>query len=235
MMLIIFGVILVLAGGFAFIQSRNQQTLIDLIINTPTTRCSDVTGFGLHEIKGVIEADNPLECPGTGEPCVYYRIKVEQEVIEGGGFGSRRRSAYWETIRDDTSEVPFRVRDASGTFMVFASGAEVDAPQTMYDKSNAGILEKILSRRGDVTGQRVEVHSLAMGTEVYVLGEVQPSSEGNAIRSGTLPFVISHKSEDKLISSRSAYGYAWLAGSAIGVIGGFLLIILGATGRSLDF
>jgi len=55
---------LLLAGAGSFWYGMRRQRLAELIDETPTTPTSSIDGFGLHEINGVIECEQPLETPG---------------------------------------------------------------------------------------------------------------------------------------------------------------------------
>ena len=91
-------------------------------------RAGHVAGIGTSRIAslaagevrlvGVVEADVlSLVSPLQSVPCVYYRSRIR----EGSGDDTR-------TVFDETRDVAFRLRDASGTIRVLPRGARWDAP-----------------------------------------------------------------------------------------------------------
>ena len=217
------GVVLILVGIGLFLKGMSNQRIAQLIEDTPTSKTSDITSFGLYEIKGTIECDDCTETPGTGEPCVWYRVVVQQRVYTT--YQGRRRS-HWETTRDEEYGVTFQVRDAFGTFDVAPYGADVDVPE--IPKANEGSLMSFLGIDRLLADQKLSVWALYPGIEVYVLGEVQPNGSKNAIGrgEGTYPFIISTKEESDLLRSKAAGAWGWMAGSAATIIAGALWIVL---------
>lgn len=66
----------------------------------------------------------PFYAPGSGAPCVYYHVKVEQEFedISEDQDGRIRRSFRWEKIADDEQFVDFYLQD--GASKVFVRGSD---------------------------------------------------------------------------------------------------------------
>lgn len=221
---VVLGTLLALAGLLLFRWAAARGATADLIAETPTSPVCAITDFGRYEVSGTVECDRPLQCPGTGEPCVWFHVRVRQrvKVRAQGAYSGRggRSSEAWETVRDETADVPFRVRDATGAFTVFPSGAEVHPSPVLDDRSVADLRERIMSGLGAITGQLVEVEAVLVGTEVYVLGEVQPSGEGNAFMKGEGPFVLSTAAEEELLRRT---GSSALAGQVVGA----LLVVAG--------
>ena len=224
----IFAAVLIIVGIVLFYIGMSRQRLAQLIEETPTTQTNMISTFGLYEIKGVVEADRTLETPGTGEPCVWYRVVVEQIVERYGGIGRHRGTQrYWEVTRNEELGVTFKVRDEGGTFPVNPSGARVDAPKIPIEGQDS--LLQFLGLDSLMSGQRISVWSLAPGTEVYVLGEVQPDAGGkNSIGRGhgDYPFVISHRQEHELLLSAAAGAWGYLLGGGLAIIAGGLMIAL---------
>ena len=219
----LFGFIPIVIGLVLFYKGMSKQRLAQLIEDTPTSRTTDISSFGLCEIKGTIESDDLTETPGTGEPCVWYKVTVLQRVR---GYSNGRRHDYWETVRDDEYGVTFQVRDAFGTFDVNPYGAQIDVPE--LPKADEGGLLGFLGVTSLLTDQKISVWSLTPGTEVYVLGEVQPNGKKNAIGrgEGAYPFVISIYEESELLKSTAAGAWGWMIGSAVTIIGGCLWIAM---------
>ena len=224
----IFAAVLTVVGVILFYVGMSRQRLAQLIEETPTTVSNMISTFGLYEIKGVIEAERTLDTPGTGEPCVFYKVLVEQVVERYGGIGRHRgRQRHWEVTRNEELGVTFNVRDAGGTFPVNPSGAQVDAPKVPIEGQDS--LLQFLGLDSMVSGQRISVWSLKPGTEVYVLGEVQPDAGGkNSLGRGhgEYPFVISYQKEHELLRSATAGAWAWMFGGGLAIIVAGLMVAL---------
>lgn len=234
LMPLVLGALLALAGLVLFRWAAAQGATADLIAETPTSSVCAITDFGRYEVSGTVECDRPLQCPGTGEPCVWFRVRVRQrtKVHARGAYHGRGRSAEeWQTVRDEQSDVPFRVRDETGSFTVFPSGADVRPSKVLDDHSAADIRERIMSGLGTVTGQHVDVDAVLVGAPVYVLGEVQPSGEGNAFMKGEGPFVISTASEEELLQSTGTSALAGQVAGALMLVGGVAWAVLWVAGR----
>ena len=83
---------------------------------------------GYVEFSGKVEAvdQRTLTAPLTQSPCCWYHVRVEKYEKRAGN-----KSAEWSTLRDESSDAPFFVRDATGVCVVEPDGAEV----TPTDKS----------------------------------------------------------------------------------------------------
>ena len=231
---LVLGTLLALVGLVLFRWAASQGATADLIAETPTSPVCGITDFGRYEVKGVVECDHPLPCPGTAEPCVWFRVRVRQraKVHARGAYSGRGRSAEeWQTVRDEQADVPFRVRDGTGAFQVFPSGAEVHPAHVLDDHSAADLRERILSGLGTVTGQHVTVDAVLVGAPVYILGEVQPSGEGNAFMRGEGPFVVSTVAEEELLQRTGSSALAGQLAGALLVVGGVAWAVLWVAGR----
>ena len=80
----------------------------------------------LNKVVGriTIAGSNPFYAPGSGKPCVYYRVKVEQEFeeIREDQDGREQRSFRWKTIATDEQFTDFFLQD--GTSKVFVRGSD---------------------------------------------------------------------------------------------------------------
>lgn len=112
--------ICVYAGIFA----RQRAALVKEVMTSQIRTAKP----GYVEFSGKVEAveQRTLTAPLTQSPCCWYHIRVEKYDKRAG-----KKSADWITVRDESSEAPFFVRDATGVCAVDPSGAEV----TPTDKS----------------------------------------------------------------------------------------------------
>jgi hypothetical protein len=80
----------------------------------------------LNKVVGrvVLAGQNPFYAPGSGRPCVYYKVKVEQEFedIREDQDGRITRSFRWQTIATDEQFVDFYLQD--GISKIFVRGSD---------------------------------------------------------------------------------------------------------------
>jgi hypothetical protein len=207
-LIIICGVIAEIFAIYFYVVLKRKH---DVITGVET---SSVTALrkGLAEIKGkVVAGESALNSPLSNLPCVYYRFKVEQERSSG-------KSSNWQTIIDDRQFVEFGIQDPTGTAYVNLKGAELKF-QTDW-KGSSGIfnrapedIEKVLNGY-DTTSKsfifqknlRYKETVLEPGDEVYCLGEVVEFKGYNPVfRKNKLPFIVSDKSEESIISELKLY------------------------------
>lgn len=112
--------ICVYAGVFA----RQRAALVKDVMTSQIRTAKP----GYVEFSGKVEAvdQRALSAPLTQSPCCWYHVRVEKYEKRPGN-----KSANWTTVRNESSEAPFLVRDATGICVVDPHGAEV----TPTDKS----------------------------------------------------------------------------------------------------
>ena len=242
LILLLFAVIFLVAGGvLLYFRNRNKQKSA-LMSQTETSNASEISGLApgtLVEVKGTLRCEEPLTSEMSETSCAYYESKVIREYMErdyddDDHGGSDRRS---EVIAQNEQFVPFVVEDGSGTVMVNAEGAEVDARQVVNrfdrDTGNEGSISlggmTINLGGGERTiGYRYTESILPIDTSVYVLGTVQEGGGIGAPSSGAEGhrFVVSHRSEEALGESLGKT-VLWLGVGGVGalVLGVVLLAI----------
>lgn len=184
------------------------------------------------EVEGVIECDAPLTAPISGTACVAYTRSVTREYEEDvttttEGKTETHTERRSETLESEDRRVNFWVRDASGRTLVNADQAELDLVETANRYEPAASPGDGRTR---TLGHRYVEHSLAPGTQVYVLGcavdyQGQPAIARNP-RDSRAKFLVSRRSERELAGSAAAASrnfYYAAAGS--GVVGIVLLVI----------
>ena len=87
--------------------------------DTPTSRIRSAAQ-GLVELCGEADAGGhePLISPLGGEPCLWYRFRVEEYQRSG-------RNRQWRTVEQGQSDRPFVLRDETGECWILPEGADI--------------------------------------------------------------------------------------------------------------
>lgn len=240
------GIILLVGAIITFFIARNQsgrlhamnaadtytaQTLEEVYKNVTTQLGSDAMAQAC-EIEGIIECDEPLTGPLSGQACVAYTRTMtreyEVEVTEEDSDGKRttRMDRRSETVESEDRRVNFWVRDATGRVLVNPDGAELDLVETTneYEDAPSG------NRRSRTLGYRRVEQALLPGTKVYILG-CAVDFMGQLLvtkhpKDSKQLFFVSRKSEREL--AKSAAGWSrnmYYATVGMGVLGVILMIV----------
>lgn len=147
-----------------------------LIEDVPTAKVRSMA-LGRVEIFGQAREKHLLTAPLTGQPCAFYRYRVEEEV----GSGRHRR---WRTVaRGDSSQDPFYVEDETGRVRVDPADATLEIrPDLRNERVRRGdpvfgrLEAQGWARRGwfgSARRVRVSEWRIAPGDPLYVLGVAQ--------------------------------------------------------------
>lgn len=102
-------------GTFVFLRRAR------LIEDMPTSRLrSAAQGYVELEGEAVMMNGAPIIAPLTQLPCAWFRCRIEERVDDNG-----RPVRRWRTLRQETSDGLFMLRDDTGTCVVDPEGAEV--------------------------------------------------------------------------------------------------------------
>lgn len=184
------------------------------------------------EIVGVIESDEVLIAPLSGQPCIAYRYTRTDEEWGKAQMGMLRRDADSRgmvlkdhAVHHDEQRVrAFWVRDATGRVRVELDRASLDLKETdrRYDE--------MLSSLGNSERRSWHVeYVLPMGHPVYVLGALINHQNSPAIACNPVDprqkCIISYRSEQQLLRATrgKAYIYYFASGIAAGL--GVLLLL----------
>src|SRR5918995_2020806 len=243
LVLLLFAVIFLAVGGaLLYFRNKNKQKAA-LMGQTEASNASDVSGLSpgtLVEVKGTLRCEEPLSSEMAGEKCAYYSSKVIREYMErdydDDDVGSDRRS---EVVAHNEQFAPFVVEDSTGTVVVNAEGAEIDAKQVVNRfERNTGSEGPSISLGGATIhlgggertlGYRYTESILPVDAPVYVLGTVQEGGGVGASQSGEegQRFVVSHRSEEALGQSLGQT-VLWLGvGGAGALVLGVVLLVIG--------
>ncbi|MDY0050221.1 MAG: GIDE domain-containing protein [Halothiobacillaceae bacterium] len=114
--------LLLIAGLGATAYGLRHAARARLIQDTPTSRVRSASQ-GYVELEGHarIMPGPPIVSPLTGQPCVWYRYKVEHREQD------ERGSSQWVVIREGVSESIFLLRDDTGECVIDPEGAHIYA------------------------------------------------------------------------------------------------------------
>lgn len=209
-------------GVLFVVMAASVWQKVRLMKRTPTVPCGDLAtqahlpGDARLEITGIAEPGpgGPLRAPLSGEPCVWYGLRV---VSKPKLFGGRRQKVAMP--RQKTSAEPFGVRDETGLARVLPAGVETqsgtlqvnaseDAPPVGYGPA-AGSLAARAGRVLGVSAESTEGRSkyqewiVSPGAPVYVLGAAMKDDETGDIvlGSGSGRFVIGAGGEAEVVRS----------------------------------
>ena len=241
LILMLFAVILWIAGGVLLYFRRQAQQKASVMGQTETSGAAEVSGVSPGtqiEVKGTLRCEEPLESEMAGRLCAYYSSSVTREYTEpdyddDDVGGSNRRT---ETVAQNERFAPFSVEDGTGSVPVNAEGADVDAEQVVnrFERHTGGNGPSIslggttlqLGGGERTIGYRYEESILPVDAPVYVLGVVREDGGIGGPSGEDQRFVVSYRSEEALGQSLGR-NVLWLGLGAIGafVVGVFLALI----------
>jgi hypothetical protein len=220
-----------------FLGYRSSARRYDAIVEVPTIAAKDIPGLGaaMVEVKGDVEADQPLVSDLARVPCAAFDCSVTEHWTttrtETDSKGNTRTVTedHSETRYSNEGQIDFRVRDSSGCATVRPAGASMD----MIDSMD-GLDEPVPdSPAAGITAHHFGGHLsydesvLPIGQRVYVLGQVGSDHDIRRPEIVDRPFIISHHSEDSL-RNRALWGKRiWMAVVAILFIVGAGLLAAG--------
>lgn len=204
----------------------------------PTTPIKQLMQLQHAEVKGVCSTDYPIECPGFDAPCIYYSYTLKRRVRSKSSSGSTTH--HWKTIDSGNNRAPFVLTDASGSVSVDPTDAKFDAPEVVdrYVEPGEnlgamadGPLKTILTAAASMgLGERekLEVHAIQTGRELYVLGDVRKGADDAlCVAKGDGEFFISTKSEEQLQRSLGRQTIAFHVSGAIAFAAAIALLVYG--------
>ncbi len=163
-----------------------QLRLARWVEDTPTSKIRSAAQ-GLVEVTGQLAAGDqpPLHSPLSGEPCLWYRFRVE-EYCSSGSVG---RSSSWRQIDQGVSVQPLLLQDNTGCCWIMPEGAEVHPcfrrrwegrhRWPLAPSRSARGLGMLIGRRYRYTEERLQ-----QGDLLYVLGWFE--SRGGGREAGDL-------------------------------------------------
>lgn len=163
----------------------------------------------------------PLTSPETGTRCVWHSHTVTRRYTEvtKDAQGNRSSSTKEETVTDESSQVPFVLRDATGEVRI--------EPTVAVEGARKSLSEFRDGRRGggrDTIGFEHEEWVLEPGTRLFVSGEVTEEGGVLVLRAPAKgDLLITTRSEEQLLES--AAGSARTAGIVSKVAAGAAAVL----------
>jgi hypothetical protein len=261
-MAIVLGVVLLVGGVALLVWAAQQASRAGEMASAETVTAARLTELCQEarakdhgrafrqrvELKGVLNADEPLTARQSGKVCGAYvsTVKCRYEEISQRrnerGITERHTSLEEEVVSEHREEARCHVVDGTGRIEVDLAGAEMDMTVVVdeFKRDEQSVATSLASTAGDlITGDHHRrkrlgyQHSesiLPLGRAVYVLGEA--CDEGGRLRvckGGPGRFLVSLKSEEDLTDqARSNFELARGFG-VLFVLGGLVLLALGVS------
>jgi hypothetical protein len=138
------------AGVYLFFSGFRKFWVKRLIQNIPTSKIRSIA-MGLVEINGIAESRTPLSGPYTKASCVFYHL-LEERLVRTD------KTTYWVKELEVKTDIPFFVKDETGSVMIDPIGAEMDLP-VRYSRTEGN--------------KRYREWNIMQNETVYVLGTVK--------------------------------------------------------------
>lgn len=158
-----------------------------LIEDMPTSRIRSASQ-GYVELAGLaISREERLTAPLTGDPCLWWRYRIERYQKTG-------KSSSWSTVDRGVSTQPFFMDDRSGICRIEPTGAEISClhrrvwygssrlPATSILNVKPGFLNRLQPLWGSGRYRYTEF-TIKEGDPLYLLGHFVSDSDGRKILS----------------------------------------------------
>lgn len=90
-----------------------------IVENTPTSLVRSAAQGQVELVGQVFPFEGrPLRAPLTGNPCLWYRYRIEK-------YQRRGKNSQWKEVEKGVSEQAFELRDATGSCLIDPRGADV--------------------------------------------------------------------------------------------------------------
>jgi hypothetical protein len=261
-MAVLFGFLMVLSlvsaaalGLLAWLNARRVS-----LLGGPRVHVADLRP-GNRKVRGRLISHEPLLLsPVTNRPCVYYRLRVDQERSQevprlSGSLVGRLREPenytrvvkYWQNILDATCSSPFLVDDGTGEVAVQPDEAEVivkqrsristdithGAPAHLQDllRQRYGIWT--VDRAGRVKTLVFQEEIIEEGTQVTVVGPVEVLRDGTlCFEAGPGPLVVSERGLERQADESRRWAIGLAVGAGVSFILAFIsLVVVAAIAR----
>jgi len=243
----IIGVILLIgcvAFGICLFLAWRARTKIAAIESARTADVGDLDDGYWKSSGRVVALEEPLVSPMTQTECVFYTFQVDElrtrtvttttsRPGSRGGFQTGTRTeTYWETVITDRQAIRCAIRDKTGEARVDLLDAETVLNPSAHSTSGTfqncpAHLQRTLSRRYGFStkgllfnkGLRYTETVIEEGNKLFVIGDVEMSRRGEPefIR-GKQPFIVSDRSEAKLVGHFRTRATWWLVGAGTAAV-----------------
>ena len=194
----------------------------------PTSKVKGVF-IGLVELKGKVVSADPLCSWLTGNECVWYTYKVEEQwrrVVTRTTTDSKGRTTTsthvetgWQELDCGGEEQGFYLEDDTGVILVWPAGSDVEASTAMdyvcraddplyYGKGPSGSIINSTGRR------RFVEKVVSTGAELYLVGQARERNDVVAPEIAedeqAACYLISTRSEEQIVSSKGWESWLWV-------------------------
>ena len=247
--LVVLGILLLLAVG-AMVMALRAARLRRALDDIPISPAAGVF-IGDVEVLGVAEAADPLRTYLSEQPCVYHAWSISEdwgrwvtETYRDEKCNTRTRRR-WETgattVASGGAQIPFFLRDESGTVLVRPDGARIEPHTTVrfscgrehaayYGKGPAGAVADTLHRR------HFHEQSIVLRARVFVVGRARERRDAVAAEIAADPdarmFLVSVREEKQVARGYGIAFWVWSALACVFVgLGSLAVAAMVAAGR----
>ena len=219
------------------IKATETSTVADLkvIRDEIATELGSMGGWRQQvEVKGNVVCNNPLTAKLSQRPCVYsYTVIVEryeekETTTDEDGEVRHTTEEHSKIIANNQTQINFWLEDATGKIEIDPLNAEIDGLTVVNEFESYNGVQNNSNHR--IIGYQKTERIIAVDSFIYVLGEIS-DADGKlkicASSDSKQPFLISYKSEEKIIKSKSSDSQSKIYwGSGLLIVG--LLMIIGS-------
>lgn len=243
------GFLLVGAGIIALIIGLLQRMKAGRVTDAPLATTGDVVAKGPSLVgpKGQISAQGQVMCqqpvyaPMSGQPCLFYELKVTAEWKDGDSTKTKE-------IEHQKVAAQIAINDGSGPLWVdLREGGDYEPMDSKQQQQSTGLLKGIVGGELMFGNYRLNAGMFSLGTKYTVEEKVLPVQQslyvcgkladggGMIISPKWRNLIVSNKTRDQLLASAMKTAkIALIAGAASLVIGGTLAGVASAMGPSKE-
>ncbi len=239
MIMLIFGIILIVAGLIILYLSHRSSSKTDLYsLYVDSQSVSELSAGVPAFFSGTVTTTQPLQTPYSRQPCVYYSYRIEEyrETRDVDG----RTSHSWETVDSGMpTSVPFWIQKPDGYVAVDLRDANIDGAQTNQQQiqtqvQGMGAVGDVVNAFGALNdalggGRRVIEFYVPLNSQQTIGGQVFEENNQITFRNDSnYPLILTNKNKETLLQSKRR-------GSALGYGTGVALLIAGVVFTALHF
>jgi hypothetical protein len=232
---VVAGSVLALGALIGAFICLNRKRLID---DLPTSKTRGVF-IGFVELKGTAESEQPFTAFLSGERCVCYNYRIDEQwsrlVTEtyrdakGNTHTRTRRETGWNVVARGEESGPFYLKDDNGVIRIVPDGARIENIRTFNETCSPanplyfgkGPLKEIANSDHR---RRFTEHAIPLHTNLYVTGQARERQDMVApeiARDEDAPlFIISTRTEKQVSTGYGIWVGVWLFLGLVAGMGG---------------
>lgn len=199
--------LLVVVGGL-FVRRKGKR-----ILSAPVRRTGEAgSASGTASFEGTVRAQQPLRAPCSGQPCVYYEVKLEKKVKERHGTQTTTK---WKTASQQHAGSTFWLDDGSGPVSVHAHDpVDADLTTSYSGPPPAGMPLPSPQGHEEILELRVTEKIIGVDGRLYALGTL---TGGQLAKPASGKLMVSTRGRDALLGAtrRLALGLSLFGGAVL--------------------